>query len=209
MEQVEVLAPPDFRHTGQVKTKSQAIKAEDWLGVFHLWLIQRHPVPALIYQLRSPNSSWGPNLLDVTVGGSYKVGENRLAGLREVKEELGIDYDPRTLTYLGKKLFFGLDVKGHLRKSVVDVHFVEDNRNLEQFTLDPVEVHALCLCPIDYLIKLHTLNKPFKAPSIRHNRIKEIIEVTPDLIPYNWDNYHFKIALLAKRYIRGERNLVY
>ena len=209
MEKVAILAPPAFAPTGQVLPRTQAIKAQVWLGVFHLWIVQRQPVPALIYQQRSPNSSWGPLLLDVTVGGYYLAGEHRLDGLREVKEELGIHYNPKTLTYLGRKLFFGRDQQDLMRYTVVDIHLVEDNRRLDQFVLDPQEVHALCLCPIDYLIKMHTRHKPFSAPTISNSGHKTIIKVTPDLIPYNWDNYHFKIALLARRFLRGENNLIY
>ena len=209
MEKVDILIPPDFTKTGQIKTKKEAIKAGDWLGIFHLWVVQDEPISAIIYQQRSPQASWGPLLLDVTVGGHYRVGETRLDGLREVKEELGINYDPRSLTYLGRKLFFGKDKEGFMRQSVVDVHFVRDNRSLNQFILDPSEIHALCLCPIAYLIKLHTDKKSFKAPAITNHGTKTIIDVTPDLIPYNWDNYHFKIALFAKRYLKGEKNLIY
>jgi hypothetical protein len=209
MEKVDILAPPDFAKTGVIKTKAQAIEASDWLGIFHLWVIQDEPVPAIIYQQRSPKALWGPMLLDVTVGGHYRVGETRLDGLREVKEELGVNYHPRHLTYLGRKLFFGKDSGGFMRHSVVDVHFVRDNRSLNQFILESQEIYALCLCPIAYLIKLHTDKKPFKAPAITNRGVKIVIEVTPDLIPYNWDNYHFKIALLAQRFLKGEKNLIY
>lgn len=209
MEKVDILAPPDFAKTGQVKTKKQAVADGHWLGVSNIWIIQDKPLPAIIYQQRSPLSSWGPMLLDVTVGGYYQTGETRIDGFREIKEELGVNYDPRTIVYLGRKLFFGLDQHQAMRHSVVDVHFVKDNRSLTQFTLQAEEVYALCLCPIDYLIKLHTQKKPFQAPAILATGQKTIISVTPDLIPYNWDNYHFKIALLAKRFLRGEKNLVY
>lgn len=209
MEKVDILTPPDFAKTGQVKSKTQALKDGDWLGTFHLWIIQNQPLPAILYQQRSPNSVWGPMLLDVTVGGYYQAGENRTDGLREVKEELGVSYDPKTVTYLGRKIFFGSDQNSAMRHSVVDVHLIKDNRRLDQFTLQQKEVYALCLCPIDYLIKLHTLKKPFQAPAILAAGQKTIIDVTPDLIPYNWDNYHFKIALLAQRFLRGEKNLIY
>ncbi|MBU1110766.1 hypothetical protein KKB83_04060 [Patescibacteria group bacterium] len=30
-----------------------------------------------------------------------------------------------------------------------------------------------------------------------------------DSFPFNWDNYHFKIALLADRFLKDEKNLIY
>ena len=42
------------------------------------------------------------------------------------------------------------------------------------------------------------------------NRGKEIqIKVNKNSFPFNWDNYHFKIALLAERFLKGEGNLIY
>jgi 8-oxo-dGTP pyrophosphatase MutT (NUDIX family) len=209
MEHVDILQPPDFHKSGVVKPKKKALADEDWLGIFHLWILQDEPLPAIVYQQRSPNASWGPNLLDVSVGGHYQAGESRLDGLREVKEEVGIDYDPKLVKFLGRKIFFGTDENNHERHSVVDVHFVKDNRHLHQYMLEAKEIHALCLCPIDYLIKLHTRHTSFKAPAITATGQRYILEVKPELFPYNWDNYHLKIALLAKRYLKGEKNLIY
>jgi hypothetical protein len=210
MEMVDILAPPDFAKTGQIKSKTQALKDGDWLGVFNVWLIQDKPLASLVYQQRSPTSRWGPNLLDVTVGGYYQTGETIKDGLREIQEEIGRFYSYQDLTYLGKKLFFGTDIRGNHVKSVVDTHLVKDNTPLEKFTLDPQEVFALVTCPINKLIKLHTQKDyTFTAQGIDHHHQPYQVNVTLDLIPYNWDNYHYKIALLADRFIQGEKDLLY
>jgi hypothetical protein len=201
MEMVDILTPPAFSKTGRVKTKAQALKDSDWLGVFHLWIVQSNPEPAVVYQIRSPGSRWGPNLLDVTIGGYYQAGESTKDGLREAQEELGCTYTYSQLTYLGKKLFFGTDTKNHPIKSVVDAHFIKDDRPLDQYILQLDEVHGLVSCPLDQLIALHT------------HKIKSFVVasqlVTLDRFAYNWDNYHLKIALLAQRFLNGEKNLIY
>ena len=39
---------------------------------------------------------------------------------------------------------------------------------------------------------------------------KEILVVVDKKsFPYNWDNYHYKIALLAKRFLDGDKNIIY
>jgi hypothetical protein len=131
-------------------------------------------------------------------------------GLREVREELGRDFKPDQLIYLGRKLHVSPDTKDRLRQNVVEVFMVEDNSELRSYKLQEKEVYAICACHIDELIKVHTQdNYTFNVKGINYAGDEIEIEVTKESFPYNWDNYHFKIALLANRFIKGEENLVY
>ena len=210
MELVDILVPPIFEKSGKIKTLEQAWDDEDWIGTFNLWIVQDDPVPALIYQQRSPNSSWAPNKLDVTAGGHYRAGEKIYEGLREVKEELGRDYKVGDLAYLGRKLNVSPDTKGRIRQNVVDIFIVLDNSPLDSYRLEKAEVYAICACSIDKLIKTHTqkgYNFEVSGITSEGNRIR--IKVSKNSFPYNWENYHFKIALLAERLVKGENSLVY
>lgn len=209
MEDVDILTPPTFEKSGVIKPRNQAIADGDWIGTFNLWIIQSTPEPGIIYQQRSPQSTWAPNKLDVTAGGHYEAGESMLDGLREVKEELGRTYNKNDLTYLGRKLHVSPDIHGQTRHNVVEIFFVTDNSPLESYTLEKEEVFAITICPIDKLIDLHTKNKPFDVLALTNEGKTIHVSVTQDSFPYNWDNYHFKIALLAKRYLDGEKNLLY
>lgn len=210
MELVDILLPPTFKKSGQVKTLDQAWTDEDWIGTFNLWIVQNSPVPSVVYQQRSPNSNWAPSKLDVTAGGHYDAGEEILDGLREVKEELGKDYDPAKLTYLGKKLNVSPDTKGRMRQNVVDVFMVADNCPIGDYVLQASEVYAICSCPIAELIKAHTQESySFDVPGLTSKGEKIVIKVDKESFPYNWDNYHFKIALLADRFVKGEHPLIY
>ena len=75
MEKVDVLLPPAFKPSGVIKSRQSAITDGDWIGTFNLWILQSDPIPSIIYQQRSPNSTWEPNKLDVSVGGHYQAGE--------------------------------------------------------------------------------------------------------------------------------------
>lgn len=209
MEMVDILKPPSFDKSGISKTRSQAIADGDWIGTFNLWIIKSSPVPSIVYQQRSSNSTWAPNLLDVSAGGHYQAGETILDGLREVKEELGKKYSTDQLTYLGRKLHVSPDIHHQLRHNVVDIFFVTDNTTLETYHLEKNEVYAIVECPIAKLILLHTQKRSFEAQGLTNSGKVIQISVTPNSFPYNWDNYHLKIALLAQRYLRNEPHLYY
>jgi hypothetical protein len=42
-EKVDVLIPPGFKKSGEIKTVRQAIADGDWLGTFNLWIVQTDP----------------------------------------------------------------------------------------------------------------------------------------------------------------------
>jgi hypothetical protein len=210
MEMVDILEPPTFKKSGLIKTLVQAWEDEDWIGTFNLWIVQNLPVPAVVYQQRSPKSSWAPLKLDVTAGGHYEVGEEMYDGLREVREELGKSYKKEELKYLGKKLNVSPDTEGRMRQNVVDVFMILDNSPVGNYKLQESEVYAVCACPIVELIKTHTeVGYTFKVPGL--TSLGEHIDITvgKDSFPYNWDNYHFKITLLADRFVKGEKYLIY
>lgn len=209
MEQVDTLTPPTFAKSGVIKPRDQAIADGDWIGTFNLWVIQSEPEPSIIYQQRSPNSTWAPDKLDVTAGGHYQAGETIFDGLREVKEELNRTYKKDQLTYFGRKLHVSPDIHGFTRHNVVDIFFVTDNSPLTTYTLEKEEVFAIVSCPIKKLIQAHAQKTSFKAKALKNDGEKIDITISSDSFPYNWDNYHFKIALLAERYLKGEKNLLY
>ena len=210
MDKVDILTPPDFRKTGQVKTAAQAVKDGDWVGVFHLWVIKSKPQPMLLYQIRGSGSPIEPGKLDVTVGGHYQAGETSAQGLREAEEEIGRRYHFKDLTFLGKKLWFGHDRNGNPRQTAVDVFFIQDDSSLSKYHLHPQEVNGLVACPINQLIKVHQNKKyHFTASGLDPQGNNIIVNVSQNSFPYNWDNYHFKITLLAQRFLSGEKNIIY
>lgn len=210
MELVDVLLPPDFRKSGVIKPRDEAYQAGEWLGGFNLWIVQSEPEPAIVYQQRSPLASWEPNKLDTSAAGHYLAGETLYDGLREAKEEVGKIYDTRDLTYIGRKMSVVYDVHNVLRHGIVDVCLVTDNSPLTEFVLQKEEVFALYRCPIAELLKVHTAaGYSFIASGITAEGEAVKMEVSEAVFPFSWDKYHFKMALLADRYLKGESNLVY
>jgi hypothetical protein len=210
MEKVDILTPPLFKKTGIVKLVNNARADGDWLGTFNLWILQDKPIPAIIYQVRSKQAQWAPGKLDVSAGGHYSAGEELFDGLREVKEELGKTYKPKDLIYLGRKINVSFDIKKNIRKSVVDISFVLDNSALDTYVLDETEVFAICSLPIDKLIKTFKKSRyQFEAKALTAQGKTIQLAINKNSFPLNWDDYHFKIALLADRFLQGECDLIY
>ncbi len=210
MEKVDILLPPTFEKSGVIKTKEEAWDNQDWIGIFNLWIIRSIPEPSVVYQVRSPNSSLAPNLLDVTAGGHYMAGEIIADGMREVEEELGRRYNMEDLVSLGKKIYMGYDTKKRIRHNIVDVFMVKDNAPLEEYMLQKEEMYAICSFPIQEIINIFTkIGCSYDVAGITSSHKPITIHATKESFPPNFDNYHFKIALLADRFIKGEKYLVY
>jgi hypothetical protein len=75
------------------------------------------------------------------------------------------------------------------------------------------EVDALYRCSIADLIRAHEDRAySFTAHGIGNHKDEGVQisrQVSAESFPFNWDNYHYKMALLARRFARGEKGLVY
>lgn len=209
-EQVDILIPPLFEPNGKIKSREQAYQDGDWISTFNLWIVTRTPEPAVIYQQRSPNSTWAPSLLDVTAGGHLQAGEKLTDGLREVDEELGKHYEPKDVVYLGRKLYVGFNTNGTSHNNVVHVYMVEDNAPPLTYRLEEAEVYAICVCPVRELLAAHRdPSYSFEVKALTATGKEIDISVGKASFPENWDDYHHKIAILVDRYFKGEKDLIY
>jgi hypothetical protein len=123
---------------------------------------------------------------------------------------LGINYDFQKLISLGRKMHVSPDTQSHMRHNLVDIFLIQDDRPLSTYKLQESEVYAVCSCPISQLIMVHTQpGYKFKVTIVKSDKTTEQVEVNKESFPFNWDNYHFKIALLGDRYFKGDPNLIY
>lgn len=73
-----------------------------WHETFHCWFINKDKETTYIYfQLRSKAKKDFPSLLDITAAGHLLANESVDDGIREIKEELGIDVSFNELISLG------------------------------------------------------------------------------------------------------------
>ncbi len=206
-ECVDVLAPPTFEPTGVVKPVVEAIKDGDWLGVMNLWLVR--PDGSLLYQQR-PEGGWEPGKFDGSVGGYYRAGETGLDGLREAREELGWSGPPEDISLLGRHLSVGVDSYGRERRLAVTVYMTACDVPLTDFVLDQKEVPALYEIAADDVIEaFRSPGRQFVARGIDCTGRSLERQASVEDFSYVFGGYHLKIAQIAKRFARGERQFCY
>jgi len=78
-----------------------------WHGAFHcLIFYEQDGLPTALFQKRSARKKIAPGRLDVSVGGHYVSGEDaKIAGPREISEELGIEVRFEELVPVGRRVF--------------------------------------------------------------------------------------------------------
>ena len=84
-----------------VKSREAVHRDGDWHETFQCWFIEQVENTYYIYvQKRNVNKKDFPSMYDITAAGHLLVGETVEDGVREIKEELGIDVTMDELTFL-------------------------------------------------------------------------------------------------------------
>lgn len=85
-----------------IATRKEVHKKGLWHETFHCWLISLHKGEVYLYfQLRCEQKKDYPNLLDITAAGHLLANETVEDGVRELKEEIGVDLSLNDLISLG------------------------------------------------------------------------------------------------------------
>ena len=175
-----------------------------WHQTFHCWIIKKVKNKIyVIFQKRSEKKSDSPNMLDITAAGHLEVGETKEDGIREVKEELGINVPYGNLKYLGIRIEV-IDVPYFKNNEFQHVYLLEDNRNLEEYTLQESEVAGLVAIELNEGLKLLDGEcSVLQCESVfleNGKKVKKVINVRlEDIIP-RLDNYYKKVFIMAERY---------
>ncbi|PAE13997.1 NUDIX hydrolase [Niallia circulans] len=73
-----------------------------WHDTFHCWFLKNeNNIDYIYFQLRSKVKNDFPNLLDITAAGHILANETVGEGIREIKEELGMDVSMEDLELIG------------------------------------------------------------------------------------------------------------
>ncbi|MEK4907089.1 NUDIX hydrolase [Niallia sp. FSL M8-0099] len=73
-----------------------------WHDTFHCWFLKNeNNIDYIYFQLRSKVKNDFPNLLDITAAGHILADETVGEGIREIKEELGMDVSMEDLELIG------------------------------------------------------------------------------------------------------------
>jgi isopentenyldiphosphate isomerase len=196
-----------------VKNRELVHKDGDWHKTFHCWIIYRNKKDEdiVILQKRSDNKKSWPGYVDISAAGHIETGETIADGIRELEEELGVFVSNQKLIDVGIRVCveeFKQDVINHEFQSVF---FLVDDRKLEEYNIQGDELSGIVESNIDDLLKLFTNQIDIvesKGLIINNGKLSESkIDITRDKFIPTLDNYYFKVMILAKRILNGEKYL--
>lgn len=169
--------------TGKIALKSEVHKNGWWHNTIHVWLYTKNG--KLLLQQRSREKSIFPLLWDVSAAGHIDAGENFLdAAIREVKEELGLELEPKDLVKIGVHKHPSSYDNGSIKDyEFHQVYVAELKVKLEKLKPQKEEVEAIKLVSFDELIELlDTKNNNHFVESNRDyyvfviNKIKNLLQ---------------------------------
>ncbi|MBS8263140.1 NUDIX hydrolase [Mesobacillus boroniphilus] len=131
-----------------IETRSEVHKAGHWHETFHCWLTERiGNKDYLFFQVRSSVKNDYPNLLDITAAGHILANESHVDGLREVKEELGIDLALEDLHSLGI-IKDSLNSPGFIDNELCHVFLYDQHQSFDNYSLQTEEVSGIMMAEL-------------------------------------------------------------
>ncbi|GGH73626.1 isopentenyldiphosphate isomerase [Pullulanibacillus pueri] len=124
-------------------TREDVHKLGYWHEVFQCWFVSEEEGEPYIYlQKRSWRKKDYPNLFDITAAGHLLAGETVSDGVREIKEEIGIDVQIESLIPLG--VIATTATKGtFIDKEIANVFLYKSPFSLDDFSLQAEEVSGM------------------------------------------------------------------
>ena len=184
-----------------------------WHEVFHCVVVRSGEPARVLLQRRHRSKAAFPGLLDLSATGHLAAGETPADGVRELNEELGTTTSSDELTYVGVRLLADNSGEGQNRERV-HLYFVADDRPLDGFAPDPVEVQSLVEVEVQSLLAAIEQVRSGKDPDPsvpgvewqpgsppRSTTIGAQELIKPE------DGYWTVVLVMAERFIRGEQPL--
>lgn len=142
-----------------VKTRGDVHKYGYWHEAFHCWFISKINNGVIIYfQLRSEHKKDYPNLLDITAAGHLLSSETVADGVREVKEELGVDVKLDELASLGMMRYVVHNTK-IIDKEFAHVYLHDYKNDINRFNVQREEVAGMFYAKFEDFFDLWMGNK--------------------------------------------------
>jgi isopentenyldiphosphate isomerase len=191
-----------------VKERDAVHRDGDWHRVFHCWVIYRDAAGCdfMVLQKRGPDKDIFPNVLDVSVGGHYAAGESMADGVREVREELGIEVAYVDLIPVGIRITVAR-YAGLIDREFADNFLLIRDTDIQDYAYQQEEVAGLVVFAIDDALALFTGERETMAA-----RAVGLGTATLDIGPKDFvplvDRPFYKALVLAKHCLNGEKHLV-
>jgi isopentenyldiphosphate isomerase len=191
--------------------REQAHQLGVWHRTLHLWLVERAGPGRLLFQLRGPDVASNPGKFDATAAGHLVAGEDERDGLREIREELGIEV-PAALRHLGYRTEARDLPNGHLNREFQSIYLAE-LPEATVFSPDPAEVHGVFAIAISALFGLFDgTQREARAAGIAYDAALGVWSdaerdvCLDDFVP-RFERYYLNVAIMAERLLEGREPL--
>jgi len=153
-----------------------------------------------------------PDFLDVSVGGHYEAGENIADGVREIREELGLEVEFSTLVPIGVRQTAATLAPDYIANEFQHIFLLPTSAALARSARENAEVRGLVELPLDETLAL-LLGKADQAFAVAWSETMASaaaagpIRVTRDAFPPSYlavDQLFPRLFVAAHRYLRGD-----
>lgn len=135
MENEQLKIFDEYRNPIGVATREEVHRLGYWHETFHCWFLSKEKGTNYLYlQLRSNTKKDYPNLLDITAAGHLLANETVQDGVREIKEEVGIDISFQDLIPLGIIDYCVINAD-FIDKELANVFLYKSEKSFDDFTL--------------------------------------------------------------------------
>lgn len=143
MESEQIKIFDEFENEIGVETRENIHKYGYWHKTFHCWFITKEEgKDYILLQIRSDQKKDYPNLLDITAAGHLLADESVDDGVREIKEELGIQVSFEELIPFGV-IKYSVQEENFIDNELAHVFLYESKHSLEEYTLQRDEVSGV------------------------------------------------------------------
>jgi isopentenyldiphosphate isomerase len=199
------------RKTGETISRDDAHRIGIWHGAFHCLIIyEKRDGGYALFQKRSAQKKIAPGKFDVSVGGHYGAGEDaKVAGPREIREELGLEARFTDLLPVGRRAFVYCFAPGVIEYEIQDVFILMRNIRPDALALQKEEVDGVLEMDLEQGVELFSGTRASAEGTLYKTGAREerVLVSARDFVP-SIDNYYLKLLLLAQRCLNGERKLL-
>ena len=186
--------------------KGLAHKLGLWHEVFNGIIVNKEN-KSVIFQIKNAqhNQVHTMDKIEISIGGHYQIGEKIEDGIREIKEESGIDMNFKDLIYLGERQVSTVVKEDYIVREFQKIFIVPYNDSITKLRCQDDEVKGFIEFKIDDCIDLFLKNKT-SIEGVDNNEKNIKVTLKNFIEAYlKGDELYLRLAIASKRFIEGER----
>ncbi|WP_268627043.1 NUDIX hydrolase [Paenibacillus alvei] len=190
----------EMEYTG-IRSRDEVHAKGIWHQTFHCWLWKvENGEPILLFQRRHPQKLDYAGLLDITAAGHLEAGESPMDGIRELREELGLEIEFAQLTYSGV-IPSSIEQEQIIDNEFCHVFLHEYKGDITDFRLQEDEVVSIVMLEAEQFRKLiageaQQISGEEFVPSSGESGIKVDLTIQ-DFVPSRAGYYEYVLEQIA------------